>query len=66
MTLTSPSSQQPYLLHLLMHTLLLLQYFSLLADQRPLLLSEEPLQLFDLVLLAPEGLNELVLALGQL
>lgn len=59
-------SQQPYLLHLLIHPPLLLQYFSLLVDQRPLLLTEEPLQLLDLVLLAPEGLNQLLLALRQL
>ncbi len=59
-------SQKPYLLHLLKHPPLLLQYFSLLVDQRPLLLTEEPLQLLDLVLLAPEGLNQLLLALRQL
>lgn len=58
--------QEPYLLHLVIHLPLLFQYLSLLAHQRPLLLTEEPLQLLDLVLLAPEGLNQLLLALRQL
>lgn len=49
-----------------MHPPLLLQYFSLLVNQRPLLLAEEPLQLPDLVLLSPEGLNQLLLALREL
>lgn len=53
------------MLHLFGHPPLLLQYFSLLVHQRPLLLAEEPLQLLDFVLLAPEGLNQLLLALRQ-
>lgn len=36
-------SQQPYLLHLLIHPPLLVKYFSLLVDQRSLLLTEQPL-----------------------
>lgn len=56
-------SEQPYLLYLFKHPPLLIQHFSLLADQRPLLLTQEPLQLLDLILLAPEGLNQLLLAL---
>lgn len=52
--------------HLVVHPPLLVQDFSLLVDQRPLLLAQEPLQLLDLVLLAPESLDQLLLTLGQL
>ena len=54
------------MLHLFQHPPLLIQYFYLLVDQRPLLFAQEPLQLPDLVLLALEGLNQLLLALRQL
>lgn len=59
-------SQAPYLLQLLHQAPLLLQDLSLLADQRPLLLAEEPLQLPDLLLLALQGLHQLLLVLGEL
>lgn len=59
-------SHPPYFLHLFKHPPLLLQDLSLLADQRPLLLTEEPLQLPDLLLLALQGLHQLLLVLGEL
>lgn len=55
-----------YFLQLFKHAPLLLQDLSLLADQRPLLLAEEPLQLLDLLLLALQGLHQLLLVLGEL
>lgn len=64
--LVRPSSITPYFLHLFKHPPLLLQDLSLLADQRPLLLAEEPLQLPDLLLLALQGLHQLLLVLGEL
>lgn len=56
----------PYLRQLLKHAPLLLQDLPLLADQRPLLLAQEPLQLPDLLLLALQGLHQLLLVLGEL
>ena len=53
------------MVHLLEHPPLLLQDVSLLADQRPLLAGEQPLQLLHLGLLAPQGLDQRLLALGQ-
>lgn len=59
-------SQAPHFLQLVQHAPLLLQDLSLLADQRPLLLPKEPLQLLDLLLLVLQGLHQLLLVLGEL